>query len=192
MQLWQKDANSGLLRGGDPLLECPSVYNSPPAVQGWHYTQMADEKADQVGRLLATPDLANALESEQFKHFLDQVPIAIIVSEMKGRERIAYANPEFEKLSGQAAADVEGQSWSVLHGAKEGQSSLKLGEAIVDSKDCVGTFALERPARDGVMVDAYSNLIVDDEGQPARSSGCLPKKTRYVARFSIGSRTIYK
>jgi PAS domain S-box-containing protein len=132
-----------------------------------HYIKMADEKADQVESLLATPDLANALESEQFKHFLDQVPIAIIVSEMKGRERIAYANPEFEKLSGQATAEVEGQSWSVLHGAREGQSSLKLGEAIVDSKDCVGTFGLERPGRDVVMVDAYSNIIVDDEGQPA-------------------------
>lgn len=128
---------------------------------------MADENADQVESLLATPDLANALESEQFKHFLDQVPIAIIVSEMKGYERIAYANPEFEKLSGQASAEVEGQSWSVLHGAREGQSSLKLGAAIVDSKDCVGTFELERPGRDVVMVDAYSNVIVDDEGKPA-------------------------
>ena len=51
---------------------------------------MTDEKAEQVESLLATPDLANALESEQFKHFLDQVPIAIVVSEMKGAERIAY------------------------------------------------------------------------------------------------------
>jgi hypothetical protein len=38
-------------------------------------------KAEQVESLLTTPDLAGALESEQFKRFLDQVPIAIAVSD---------------------------------------------------------------------------------------------------------------
>jgi hypothetical protein len=33
-----------------------------------------------VVKLLETPDLATALESEQFKKFLDQMPIAIAVS----------------------------------------------------------------------------------------------------------------
>src|SRR5471032_3135240 len=82
-----------------------------------------DKKKEQVEALLATPDLAGALESEQFRHFLDQVPIAIVVSEMKGRERIAYANPEFEKLSGQPAAEVEGKPWSVLHGQGSGENT---------------------------------------------------------------------
>ena len=59
------------------------------------------DKTEQVETLLATPDLASALESEQFRRFLDQIPIAIVVSEMKESERIVYANPEFEKLSGQ-------------------------------------------------------------------------------------------
>ena len=31
--------------------------------------------------LLGTPHLADALESEQFRHFLDQMPIAIVVSD---------------------------------------------------------------------------------------------------------------
>ena len=44
-----------------------------------------DQKADQVEKLLDTPDLAGALESEQFKKFLDQVPIAICVSELPRR-----------------------------------------------------------------------------------------------------------
>jgi PAS domain-containing protein len=69
-----------------------------------------DDEAEQVEGLLATPDLADALESEQFRRFLDQIPIAIIVSELKGPERIVYANPEFERLSGQNAASVEGKS----------------------------------------------------------------------------------
>ena len=46
------------------------------------------EKVEQVEGLLATPNLADALESEQFRRFLDQVPIAIVVAEMKAHERI--------------------------------------------------------------------------------------------------------
>jgi len=37
-------------------------------------------KAEQVEGLLATPNLADALESEQFRRFLDQVPIAIVAA----------------------------------------------------------------------------------------------------------------
>ena len=53
-----------------------------------------EDQAEQVGELLATPDLAGALESEQFRRFLDQIPIAIVVSEIKSRERVVYANPD--------------------------------------------------------------------------------------------------
>jgi PAS domain S-box-containing protein len=127
-----------------------------------------DKKMQQVEALLATPDLADALESEQFRHFLDQVPIAIVVSEMKGRERISYANPEFEKLSGQLAAEVEGKPWSVLHGQGGGENNeRRLGAAVVDLNDCVGTFQIERTGREPAVVDAYSNVIEDDDGTPA-------------------------
>jgi PAS domain S-box-containing protein len=128
----------------------------------------ADEsKGQQVEALLATPDLAGALESEQFKHFLDQIPIAIIVSEMKGLERVAYANPEFERLSGQTTQEVEGASWSTLHGQTEGEKQRSLGEAVVASTDFVGTFQIERAGREPAIVDAYSNIIVDENGTPA-------------------------
>ena len=60
----------------------------------------SDETAERVDELLDVPHLADALESEQFRHFLDQIPIAIAVSDLKGPEHIVYANPEFEKLSG--------------------------------------------------------------------------------------------
>src|SRR5947207_14359499 len=83
----------------------------------------SDEKAEQVQELLAVPDLADALESEQFRRFLDQIPIAIVVSELRHGERIVYANPEFEKLSGRAAAEVESRPWSVLPGQGEGRTS---------------------------------------------------------------------
>jgi len=126
-----------------------------------------ENKGEQVEALLAAPDLANALESEQFKHFLDQIPIAIIVSDMKGRERIAYANPEFEKLSGHVAAEVEGASWDVLQGRRDSDDRRDLSEAVVEFKDFIGTFQIERAGREAAIVDAYSNVIVDDNGTPA-------------------------
>jgi PAS domain S-box-containing protein len=126
------------------------------------------EKADQVEELLGTPDLADALESEQFRRFLDQIPIAIVVSELKGEERIVYANPEFEKLSGQTAAEVEGKSWTHLHGRGDGEETeRKLGAAVVEASDFVGTFRIERSVCEPAIVDAYSNVIQDDDGSPA-------------------------
>ena len=126
------------------------------------------ETTAQVETILANPDLADALESEQFRRFLDHVPIAIVVAEIKGRERIVYANPEFEKLSGLAAAGLVGKPWSVLHGP-DGNTDAepRLGVAIADRTDFVGTFRVERAAQDPAVVDAYSNVIEDDDGRPA-------------------------
>ena len=66
--------------------------------------------------MLDTPELATALESEQFKKFLDQVPIAIAVSDLTETERVVYANPEFEKLSGLKAASLNGKTGQRLPG----------------------------------------------------------------------------
>ncbi len=125
------------------------------------------KETGQIETLLATPDLAVALESEQFRHFLDQVPIAIVVSEMKDAERIVYANPEFEKLSGQTAAEVVNATWDVLRGHADLDSGrIRLGAAIVDASDFVGTFQVERGGVATSVVDAYSNVIEDDAGTP--------------------------
>jgi len=126
-----------------------------------------DEKTEQVETLLATPDLADALENEQFRRFLDQVPMAIIVSDTQGPERIIYANPEFEKLSGQAPLEVEGAPWSILNGHGNGENaSLQLGAAIASGSDCIGTFEIDRAGREPAIVDAYSNVIQNDDGEP--------------------------
>ena len=45
-----------------------------------------------------TPGLADALESDRFKQFLDQVPIAVAVAELRPAEKVVYANLEFERL----------------------------------------------------------------------------------------------
>jgi PAS domain S-box-containing protein len=127
-----------------------------------------DGKAEHVEELLATPDLADALESEQFRRFLDQIPIAIVVAELKRVEHLVYANPEFEKLCGQRAAEIEGKPWSVLRGRGDGEDrDRRLGTAVIEVSDFVGTFRIECAGREPAIVDAYSNVIEDDNGMPA-------------------------
>lgn len=138
---------------------------------------MDDEHAEkpdhpqQVEALLTTPDLADALESKQFRRFLDQVPIAIAVSEITaknaGDERIIYANPEFERISGYGLAALEGMPWSTIRGLpKQPDGDLEVGQAIVQLNDFVGTFRLRREDEEMALVDVYSNVIEDDNGTP--------------------------
>jgi PAS domain S-box-containing protein len=124
-------------------------------------------KVEQVETLLATPDLAGALDSDAFRRFLDQVPIAIVIAQTVEPERIVYVNPEFEKLTGQAASDVVGNPWSALKGVADGEGGPReLGAAIVESTDYVATFKIERAGQELAYVDAYSNVIQDDGGAP--------------------------
>lgn len=124
------------------------------------------EKAEAVEQLLDTPELATALESEQFKKFLDQVPIAIAVSDLAGEERVVYANPEFEKLSGLTAARLTRENWGALLGTGlHQQQDRPLAEAVVQGTDLVGTFRLERGEDKPTIVDVYSNEIEDDNGK---------------------------
>jgi PAS domain S-box-containing protein len=124
------------------------------------------QKAEAVGQLLETPDLASALESEQFKKFLDQVPIAIAVSDLGSKERVVYANPEFEKLSGLKAATLARQHWAALSGTGlHKQKDRPLFEVVVEDTDFIGTFRLERKEDQPAIVDVYSNVIEDDNGK---------------------------
>jgi two-component sensor histidine kinase len=128
----------------------------------------ADDKAEKVDTLLATPDLAGALESEQFRRFLDQVPIAIAVSEMSGEEHIVYSNPEFERLSGRQSADIVDKPWSLFQDPGRDKSETRtLGAAIASSSDFIGTYRIARAGAEPAVVDAYSNIIQDDHGRPA-------------------------
>jgi two-component sensor histidine kinase len=69
----------------------------------------SEQAAKQVDKLLSSAELAKALESERFKHFLDNIPVAIVVAKITADgERIVYANLAFEGLSEQTAAWVIG------------------------------------------------------------------------------------
>jgi PAS domain S-box-containing protein len=134
------------------------------------------EQPSQIEALVATPDLANALESEQFRRFLDQVPIAIIVSQMGEKERIVYVNPEFERVSGRIAASLEGKTWSVLQSrCADPTSPLELGGAIAQGTDFLGTFLVTVEGGKEEHVDAYSNVIEDEQGVPAYRFAALVK-----------------
>jgi two-component sensor histidine kinase len=124
----------------------------------------SDAGAEQIEQIMATPNLADALESDRFKQFLDHVPVAIAVSELHPSERITYANLEFERLVGHTAAEMEGQNWKTLAGLMlaQGQDG-PLGEAVATDQEYIGTFTIIRDDQT-TQVDAWSNTIVDDDG----------------------------
>lgn len=116
--------------------------------------------------MLDDPALADALESEQFRQFLDQVPVAIAVSKLQPAERIVYANEAFERLTGKAGRELVGAHWDRLPEPEgEPDRSRQLSKVLVEERDYVGAFALS-PGGAPLMVDAWSNLIEDDEGRP--------------------------
>jgi PAS domain S-box-containing protein len=115
--------------------------------------------------LLQTPHLAGALESEQFKSFLDHVPVAIAVSELRPAERIVYVNQQFERLSGQLETDLIGKLWASLTGtATASGDERELSDAIADDQDYIGAFTIEESSP--ASLDAWSNIIRDDGGVP--------------------------
>lgn len=127
---------------------------------------MMSENAEKVGALLDTPDLAQALDSERFKQFLDHVPVAVAVSELHPSETITYANLEFERLTGHPIADIEGKSWRALPGvASPPDDDRFLRDAIRKDADYIGEFKIEQEAG-AINVDAWSNVIENEDGTP--------------------------
>ncbi|CAN5207475.1 histidine kinase dimerization/phosphoacceptor domain -containing protein [soil metagenome] len=130
-------------------------------------SKFPEEPENAVEDLLGSPGLAVALETDRFKQFLDRMPIAVAVSELNPVERVVYANLAFERLSGQVNATVLGQGWQSLPGrGGASDDGLDLGSAIVAGSGYLGPFAIPRPDVP-MTVDAWSNIIEDDEGQRA-------------------------
>jgi two-component sensor histidine kinase len=127
---------------------------------------MADGDEKPVEQLLNTPNLADALESDRFKQFLDHVPFAVVVAELHPAELITYANIEFERLTGQATAAVQGKPWNTVTKSAVGADNGRgLSEAITEDADYIGAFIIEHGDTQ-VSVDAWSNIIEDDNGTP--------------------------
>ena len=121
---------------------------------------------EQVNDIFNSDELAKALNTEEFKHFLDYIPIAIIVSKFfRGDQRICYANKAFETLTGLTFADCVGQGWSILanfegesdHTEPTLQSALQKGD-----QEFLGTFQSQQPKV--LAVEAYAGLIENEDG----------------------------
>jgi two-component sensor histidine kinase len=125
-----------------------------------------DSRHAPLGQLLEAPRPADALESDQFKQFLDHLPFAVVVSELQPREQVIYSNLEFERLTGQEAAKVYGKTWKDVPVIAAAKGERKLSEAITNDEDYVGSFAIDRP-NEPVVINAWSNIILNDDDTPA-------------------------
>lgn len=124
-----------------------------------------DGENAQIEQLLETPHLADALESDRFKQFLDHVPMAIAVSELHPDESITYANLEFERLIGRKAALIEGRTWDALPPHAIADDGRALRDAVTAGDDYLGSFTITDEAAPKT-VDAWSTLIEDEDGSP--------------------------
>ena len=123
-------------------------------------TAQGDPEIPGPGDLAGSRSLADALESERFRTFLDHIPFAVAVSELRPQERIVYANPEFEKIIGVPGAALDGEPWSSLPvSVRATASDRPLSEVIITHADYLGTF---QTADDGPLADAWSNVIQDE------------------------------
>ncbi len=118
------------------------------------------------GHLHEAPHLADALESNRFKQFLDHVPFGVVVAELEPSERIVYANLEFERLTGHSARTVEGKVWdSLALDATAAEGGRQLREVVTEAEDYIGVYSV-RDGEETRAIHAWSNVIVDDNGIP--------------------------
>jgi PAS domain S-box-containing protein len=119
--------------------------------------------SQQVNDLFDALDVAHAIDSHEFRLFLDQLPIAIIVSKIvNGDQRIVFANKSYEELTGQNASDIKGRGWSVLASfTLEGQPDVSFTKALIDCDDFIGTFQREQPKH--LLIDAFSSVIQNED-----------------------------
>jgi len=142
-----------------------TIVNDPPEPPA-DPSAMPSPSPQQVGELLSSPEMVKAVESDDFKRFLDHVPIAIVISWcVNNQQRIVYANLAFANLIGLPAAELEGESWSILNSfTHEDDATLTLGKAVAGGEDFLGTFGAERAEGKHILAQAYASLIEDEHG----------------------------
>ncbi|MBX5270054.1 sensor histidine kinase [Rhizobium sp. NLR17b] len=117
-----------------------------------------------VGNL---PHLAEALDDDRFRHFLDHVPFAVAVSELGTCEKLIYVNLEFERLTALTARQVEGKRWTDIEvncSAVSGETTL--AAAVTTAEEYIGAFSLVAEPESDVTIDVWSNTIVNDDDVP--------------------------
>jgi two-component sensor histidine kinase len=122
----------------------------------------SEEAPKDVESFLQGTDISQALGDARFKQFLDQMPIAVAISDLGPPEQIIYANQEFARLAGRTSDAFIGLGWDQFD-AKAASNDRGFGEAVMAAQDYVGAFSM--PRQDSVaIVDVWSNLIEDEGG----------------------------
>jgi two-component sensor histidine kinase len=144
------------------------------------FSEKPSSKSQQVSQLFDYAELADAIETEDFKRLLDNIPIAVLISkDVRGVHRIIYANSAFEMVVGQTLDDVRRHVGSILDALKhEDDPALTLRMALQEGRQFVGTFQLDWPKP--LMVEAYSNLVENEDGS---------ENYRIFALIDVTSRT---
>ena len=124
----------------------------------------SDSAPQQVNDLFDSIELAKAIDTEEFKHFLDHIPIALVVSKhMRGEHRIVYANKAFEIKTGRALTEIRGRGWSILDEFRhEGDETTTIGKALLLADDFLGVFRAEAPK--ALLVEVYAGVIQNEDG----------------------------
>ena len=127
-------------------------------------TPDSHEKTEQqVNDLFDSLELTQAIDTDEFRAFLDHIPIPIIISKLvRGDQRIVYANKAYETLTGQTCPEIRGRGWSVLASfSLEDEPHLTFSDALATCDDFMGTFKRELPKL--TLVEAYSGLIENED-----------------------------
>src|SRR5947209_20024343 len=98
---------------------------------------------EQVNDVFNSLELSRAINSEEFRRFLDHIGIAIVISKfIRGDQRICYVNKAFEKLTGRTLDEVCGRGWSVLASFQDsGDPNVSLHQAMLKGdNDFLGAF----------------------------------------------------
>jgi PAS domain S-box-containing protein len=117
-----------------------------------------------VNDLFDSVNMSQAIESEEFRVFLDHIPIPIVVSKLlRGEQRVIYANKAYEVLTGQTVKDIYGRGWSILDSfSLEEDPQLSFNAALERSNDdFLGTFRREQPKL--LLVEAYTAVIESED-----------------------------
>jgi PAS domain S-box-containing protein len=125
--------------------------------------QSPEQTEQQVNDLFDSLELTQAVETEEFRVFLDHIPIAIVISKLvRGEQRVVYANKAYESLTGQPSTEILGMGWSILSSFRlEDESHITFDDALSKCDDFVGTFKREQPKL--TVVEAYSGIIENED-----------------------------
>ncbi|HVI29148.1 sensor histidine kinase [Hansschlegelia sp.] len=128
-----------------------------------------EEIAEKLDELAASPDLADALASDRFKQFLDHVPVAILVTEIRkaDEEQIVYANHEAELILGVSLSDIENAGWSQLDDRLTCDGNLSFSAAVVADEPPSCSFLATPPDAAPLRhIEFQAALVTGEDDQP--------------------------